>query len=118
LIVCIVSEFRRKPVCCPAADVAVHHYIIVQVFNLEMAAFSRREKEIRRATPSSATATTPASATTTTPPSSATSSAAATTTTDAVTAAAATTATDVDLVPVGSTVSETVSPQVQSAAAG
>jgi len=112
-----VGEFRRKPACCPAADVAVHHDIIVQVFNLEMAAFSRREKEIRRATPSSAMNTTPAT-TTTTPPSSATSSAAATMTTDAVTAAAATTATDVHLVTVGSTVSETISPQVQSATAG
>jgi len=114
-----VGEFRRKPACCPAADVAVHHYVIVQVFNLEMAAFSRREKEIKRATPSAATTTTPPTTTTTTTlPSSATSSAAAATTTDAVTAAAATTATDVHLVPVGSTVGETVSPQVQSAVAG
>jgi len=98
-------------------------YIIVQVFNLEMAAFSRREKEISRGTPSSSAA--PVTSTIT-PPSSTTTSANATTTTRTTAAASASTTAaaaaaaevGVDSVAVSSTLSETVISHVQSTVAG
>jgi len=89
-------------------------YIVVQVFNLEMAAFSRREKEISRGTASSAATAAPLTSTIT-PPSRAASPPAATSSTSTTTTTAAAAA--VDSVTTSSTVTETVSP-VQPAVAG
>jgi len=91
---------------------------VVQVFNLEMAAFSRREKETQRASQLPAVTTTSPATTTSTSTTTATAAAVSVTTATTTTTAAAAADDDEDEAALQSAVSETVSSLLHSVVQG
>jgi len=92
---------------------------VVQVFNLEMAAFSRREKETQRASQLPAvTTTSPATTTSTSTTTTTAAAVSVTTATTTTTAAAAAADDDEDEAALQSAVSETVSSLLHSVVQG